>query len=194
MVAGSCNNVVATPEPTGQTFGANAYETTNWISGDFSDDVAIGDDLTITDDLTLAGDLNTVNYVSSTAVVRESYATYSSAASSQTLCALQNSGSLDRVLTGVTLVYATDTATGGGSQRFTVSLSATTGATGTGSYLLFDSSDIAVPTNGINNITTTSTLMGTGGAPILWTKNTYLNFLIASPTTTFAGDCRASYY
>lgn len=42
MVAGSCNVVVAaeTATETGATFGANAYETTNWISGYFSDSLS----------------------------------------------------------------------------------------------------------------------------------------------------------
>lgn len=193
-VAGSCNIGVAATEVSEaveKTFGANAYEVTRWISGEFTDDLAVLDDVTVTDDLTVGGDLITA-YASTTSLVREAYASYTSVASSQTLCSIQNTGSVNRVLDFVSLVYATNTATGGGAQQFTISLSATQGATGTGSSLLLDSA-LAVPTNGIQNITTTSTIMGATTDAILWTKNTWLNFLIASPTTTFTGDCRASY-
>lgn len=211
-VAESCNIVVAAPEvtvasvPSTGIFGANSDEISRWISGNFTDDLDVDDDLNVDGDLTITGTYTQTGtstfggYVSSTAVVREAYGAYTGSASSQTLCAIRNTGATNRVLDAATLVYATSTATGG-VNRFTISLSATQGATGTGANLLFDSA-FESPTNGIENITTTSTLRSastsTGalvdGIPVLWQKGVWLNFLIASPTTTVKGDCRAMYY
>lgn len=186
-VAGSCNIVVAAPEQPVQvaqqeSFGAvksRADEFTEWIAGRFTGELIV----------TGTSTLNT--YVSSTQVALATGDGYVSSASSQTLCAIRNTGSQDRILTDVMLGYSTNTATGGGSQRFTISLSTTQGATGTGSNLLFDAANVTVPTDGLLSFTTTSTLQGTGAVRVIWRKGDWLNYLIASPTSTFSGDCRA---
>lgn len=169
--------------PVESSFGSSAEKTTNWTAGSFSEDLGV------------FGTSTFWGYVSSTNVTGEAYKAYRSSGSSQTLCSILNSGNLPRVLNGVTLMYATSSRTygGGASVPFSISLSATAGATGTGSNLLFYAST-TIPTNGTNNITTTSTLSGTGGAPILWNVGTYLNFLTGTPTSTLVGDCRATYY
>lgn len=147
------------------------------------------------------GTVELAGSVSSTAVVKEAYSSYAaSSASSQVLCSIPNTGVVPRVLKDVFLTYATNTATGG-NYAFTVSLSSAANTTGTGSNLLYYNT-LAAPTNGIRNVTVSSTLSGfttstpgaaTAPAPALWFPGTYLNFMIASPTTTLGGDCRASY-
>jgi len=160
--------------------GANAGEVTYWISGDFSDD------LNVQDTLTTVG-ANITGNVTSTSLVTSKRIAFTSSASSQTLCSIRNTTGADRVLAFADLIYATTTATGG-SYRLTVSQSATASATGTGAQLYFDGF-VSAPTNGINNLVPTSTLSGTNGVRDIWKAGNYINYLIASPTTTLAGTC-----
>lgn len=190
---GGCNIVINQASPVIQQSEDQFGGTTGLDSLRLKNDLTVDDDVTVTGDLAVTGTSTVAGYTSSTSIVREAYAGYTGSASSQTLCAIRNTGSQDRILTEAMTGYATNTATGGGVQRLTISLSTTQGATGTGSNLLFDSSDLAVPTNGLLNFTTTSTLQGTGAVRAIWRKGSWLNFLIASPTSTFSGDCRASY-
>jgi hypothetical protein len=172
--------------------GANAGEITYWTSGDFSDDLNVQDTLTVAGNTTFTGGLSISGNVTSTSVVKDSVSSFTSSASSQTLCSLRNTTGADRVLDDVTLVYATSSVTGG-TYRFTISTAAAAATTGTtlGTDLLNDIA-YAAPTNGINNLTATSTLMGTTGAKIIWRSGYYLNYMIASPTSTLTGSCRAT--
>lgn len=165
-----------------QAVGANSGEITYWISGDFSDD------LNVQDTLTTVG-LNITGNVTSTSIPTSKVSSYTGSASSQAFCSILNTTGADRVLAFADLVYATNTATGGGTQRFTISQSSTASATGTGSQLYFDGY-VSVPTNGINNLVPTSTLSGTSGVRDIWKSGNYINFLQASPTSTLSGSCR----
>lgn len=166
--------------------GANAGEITYWISGDFSDD------LNVQGTLTTAG-LEITGNVTSTSVATSKVTSFTGSASSQTLCAIRNTSGADRVLVGADLVYATSSVTGGTYDSLTISQSSTASATGTSPDLYY-SNTISVPTNGINNLTSTSTLYGTGGARAIWKSNNYMNFLIGSPTSTLSGNCRVLSY
>lgn len=127
--------------------------------------------------------------VTTTSLVTDKVQTFTSSASSQSLCSIQNTTGSDRVLGVPTIVYATSSVTGG-TYRFTISQSATANATGTGANLYFDAG-FSVPTDGLNNLTTTSTLTSTGS---IWRSGNYVNFLVASPTSTFSGNCRLPSY
>lgn len=174
--------------PNETKFGSSADVTTNWTAGAFSADLTVGGIFTNSGTSTISG------AVSSTAVTGEAYGAYASVASSQSLCTIRNTGSNDRVLMNVTLGFATTSITGTTAQNFTISLSSTQGATGTGSDLFVNNgANYTLPSDGTMTFITTSTLAGTGGATRVWRKGDWLNFLIGSPTTTLKGDCRASY-
>lgn len=145
----------------------------------------------ITDDLTVKDAMSVAGTVSSTSLEKTVTQPYTASASSQAFCSVQNTTGRDAILDSVSLVYATSTATGG-LYRFTISNTSAAATTGTGAALLYDNS-FAPPTNGIKNITTTSTLEGTGGLKQLWYSGQYVNFLVASPTTTAAGFCSVVY-
>lgn len=162
--------------------GATAGQVTYWTSGDFSDELNVQGN-TITSGLSVTGN------VTSTSLPTEKVVSYTSSGSSQTFCSIRNTTGADRVLAFADLVYATSSATGGATQRFTVSQSSTASATGTGSQLYFDGF-VSIPTNGVNNLVPTSTLSGTNGARDIWTAGNYINFLQASPTSTLRGNCR----
>lgn len=168
------------PIASSEKFGAYApvpSETSNFTS------VTVSDDLTVGDAMSVAGT------VSSTGLEKNFYSTFASSASSQTLCSFQNTTGRNVVIDSVSLVYATSSATGG-SYRPTISIS--TAANTTGTTLLYDNT-FAAPTNGIQNVTATSSLEGTGGLKSLIPSTQFVNFMIASPTTTLAGYCAASY-
>ncbi len=126
--------------------------------------------------------------------------TITSSASSQTLCSFENDTGRDLVLSNVGVIYATNTATGG-LWRVSISQSSTASATGTGSNIYYDEA-FSVPTNGLTNLNTTSTLLGysgTGGTNVtstqaLFRSGYYLNYLIATPTSTGNFTCSALVY
>lgn len=146
--------------------------------------------------------------VLTTSVPTDQVLSFTGTTATQKLCSIQNNTGADRVFGNANIIYATSTVTGG-TYRFTISQSATAGATGTTSY--FDNT-IAVPTNGLKAVTATSTLTGaftstsTSIGPLLdgnasaqpqkvvWVAGNYINFLIASPTSTITGSCRATSY
>lgn len=162
--------------------GATAGQVTYWTSGDFSDELNVQGN-------TITSGLNVTGNVTSTSLPTEKTVSYTASVSSQTFCSIRNTTGADRVLAFADLIYATSSATGGATQRFTVSQSSTASATGTGSQLYFDGF-VTVPTNGVNNLVPTSTLSGTNGARDIWTAGSYINFLQASPTSTLRGSCR----
>lgn len=176
------------------SFGLASQDvTTNWTAGNFSSDLSVGGILSVSGTTIFGGGLTVAGNVTTTALETDRVVTLSSSASSQTLCAIQNNTGADRVLDNTTLVYATSTATGG-TYRIMISQSATAGATGTTVY--FDHQPSA-PTNGTNNLTTTSTLIGVGSSDALkdiWKSGNYINFMVASPTTTLSGTCRVISY
>lgn len=164
--------------------GANSGEVTYWISGDFSDD------LNVQDTATVAG-LTVTGNVTSTSMPTTKTTSYTASASSQSLCAIRNTTGADRVLDSVVLTFATTTVTNG-FYRFTISQATTAATTGTTLGTdLYNDIVYAVPTNGILNLTATSTLMGTSGAKVIWRSGNFLNFMVASPTSTLSGTCKA---
>ena len=139
-----------------------------------------------------AGGASIAGYVTTTSLVTDQVTSYTSSASSQTLCSLLNSSGADRVLDQVVLTFATSTATGG-SYRFTVSQASAVATTGTTLGTdLYNDIVYAAPTDGLVNLTATSTLMGSTGAKVIWRSGRFINFMIASPTTTLSGTCRAT--
>lgn len=165
------------------SFGANSWETTEWISGSFTDDLTVTDSVTVGNDLTLRGDL-----VSTSTPQLKSQA-FTSSGSSQSLCSIQLTEAA--TILDVGLEFATDTATGG-INWFTVSQSTTANATGTGANLYADT-QLESPTNGLTNLLTTSTFRGSSAVYDTWDANSYVNFLIASPTSTLTGKCQVLY-
>lgn len=161
----------------------DAARTTEWISGRFTEDLQVQRQFEVIATSTINGFAITDSLTKATSTA------YISGASSQTLCAIQNKSSETRTILGVSLGYATNTRTGGATNNLTISLSATQGATGTGTDVLFNAFN-AVPTDGLQAITTTSSPQT---AYVRWLPNWYLNFLIDSPTSTYTGNCRASF-
>lgn len=167
-----------------EVVGANSGEITYWISGDFSDD------LNVQDTATVAG-LTVTGNVTSTSMPTTKTTSYTASASSQSLCAIRNTTGADRVLDNVTLTFSTTTVTGG-FYRFTISQATTAATTGTTLGTdLYNDIVYAVPTDGIRNLTATSTLMGSTGAKVIWRSGNFINFMVASPTSTFSGTCKA---
>lgn len=140
--------------------------------------------------LTISSGASISGNVTTTSLVTDIVTAFSSSATSQVFCSIRNTTGVDRVLSDASLIYATDTNTGGGAQNFTISQSASA-ATGTGADLYLNQA-FDVPTNGTNNLTTTSTLLTTAQA--IWKAGNYVNFLTASPTSTLAGKCRITSY
>jgi hypothetical protein len=126
--------------------------------------------------------------VTTTSLVTEKKTAFTSTASSQTLCAIQNTTGADRVLLSADLMYATSSATSGTFYP-TVSQSGTISATGTGSNLYYENNLVAIPTNGISNVLTTSTLTSVRS---VWKAGNFINFLVAVPTSTLTGSCRVT--
>lgn len=186
---GGCNITINSGSATVSSPEFSAPEEFGGTTG--LDTLYLKGNLIVDKELQLTGGVTSTitGYVSSTSVVREAYSVYTSSASSQTLCALRNTGDLDRILTGVTLGYNTTSRTASTGQYFTISLSSTQGATGTGSNLLYDNQPLSLQ-NTVRQFTSTSTL---STATAVWRKGDFLNFLIASPTSTLEGNCRASY-
>jgi len=118
-------------------------------------------------------------------VVQSVSQAFTSSASSQALCSIQNTSGYTRTLDSVDLLYATSTLTSG-SVRLHVSV-ANTGAT-TGTPLLYDNT-VSVPVSPA--ITTTSTLFT---AKTAVSNGQYVNFMIASPTSTLSGRCQATWH
>lgn len=177
--------------------GANAGEITYWTSGDFSDDLNVQDTIAVGGNATFAGGVTITGNVTSTSIPKANATSFTSSASSQSLCSIRNTTGADRVLDNVTIVYATSSATGG-IYRFTISQASTAATTGTalGTDLFLDRFFDA-PTDGLNNLTSTSTLMvgtgsGSNASKVIWRSGYYLNYLIASPTSTLRGSCRAT--
>lgn len=174
-----------------EAVGANSGEITYWTSGDFSDDLNVQDDLTVAGDTSFTGGVTLTGNVTSTSVPTTKTSSYTASASSQSLCAIRNTTGADRVLDNVTLTFATTTVTGG-FYRFTISQASTAATTGTTLGTdLYNDIVYAVPTDGIRNLTATSTLMGSTGAKVIWRSGNFLNFMVASPTSTFSGTCKA---
>lgn len=135
----------------------------------------------------LAG-LDITGNVTSTDLITTDRQSFTSVSTSQSLCSFRNNTGSDRLLAGAFPVvgYVTTTVTGG-TFRVTISQSSTANATGTGSQLYYDNV-ITVPTNGVRNVSNTSTLSSVAD---VWKAGNYLNVLIASPTSTLSGFCTA---
>lgn len=192
MVAGSCNNVVATPEPASETFGANAYETTNWISGDFSDDVAVGDDLTVSGDATIAGTLAVTGDITGEYLTHISQSAIVSVTTTQELCDMTNSGTTPRRLLDSGAQFGTQVT--GETENMTVtsnfSGTATTGTAGTNllndyTWALSSASSTFSASSTAGFVTLTDQTMKT------WDPGEHLVYMTSSPTTTLSGTCYA---
>lgn len=174
VVSGDAND---SETPAG-TFGAAVDETSVWTSGRFTNN------LTVLNNLTVNGRISST---SSNALLTRSF---TSSGSSQTLCSIQNPTSRPVTVETTALQYATTTRTGGPNPRFTISVSSSaTAATGTAPNLLLDQV-FDFPTNGLTNVTPTSTL---DTARVVLQSGYYLHFLIDSPTSTLSGVCQASF-
>ncbi len=134
----------------------------------------------------LAG-LDITGNVTTTGLLTSSAEDFTSVTTTQTLCSIRNTTGADRVLAGAfpTLEFSTSSNTGG-TYHLTISQSASAGATGTGSDLYYEN-QLSAPTDGVANLTATSTVSDTGD---IWYAGNYINFLIGSPTTTLTGTCR----
>lgn len=118
-------------------------------------------------------------------VVQSVSQAFTSSASSQALCSIQNTSGFTRTLDSVDLLYTTSTVTSG-SVRLHVSVASAAATTGT--PLLYDNT-VSVP--GAATITTTSTLFSAKSAVA---NGRYVNFMIASPTSTLSGRCQATWH
>ena len=179
-------NGVAQTISTGKemTFGSAADVTTNWTAGAFSDDLSVGKITTLSGTTTVIGPaLGAVTAATSTS--------FSASASSQSLCTIQNKSGGNRILDAVGMFYATSSRTASTGQYFTISLSSTQGATGTGVSLLVDQgANWSLQDTVQQFVGATSTL---DTARVIWRNGDWLNFLTANPTSTYSGKCLVSY-
>lgn len=118
-------------------------------------------------------------------VVQSVSQAFSSSASSQVLCSIQNTSGFTRTLDSVDMVYATSSLTSG-NVRLHISVSDS--ATATGTTVLFDNTS-AVPASA--TFTATSTLFT---AKSVVRDGKYINYMISVPTTTLSGRCQATWH
>lgn len=152
--------------------GANAWETTNLISLELSDDLSIGDDLTVTGDLNLTGNaLGSVVY----------RPTVTMTTATTTPCAIQNTTGSDRILAAVSGVW-TSTA-GAGTVGLQVGTSTNQYTAGTPKLI---SNAAFANSASADVVATTSTLQS---AYAIWGASEWLVW--NTTTSTNAGTCSA---
>lgn len=166
-------NVSVKPEASSEeTLGANAWETTNLISLELSDDLSIGDDLTVTGDLNLTGNaLGSVVY----------RPTVTMTTATTTPCAIQNTTGSDRILAAVSGVW-TSTA-GAGTVGLQVGTSTNQYTAGTPKLI---SNAAFANSASVDVVATTSTLQS---AYAIWGASEWLVW--NTTTSTNAGVCSA---
>jgi len=166
-------NVSVKPEaPSEETLGANAWETTNLISLELSDDLSIGDDLTVTGDLNLTGNaLGSVVY----------RPTVTMTTATTTPCAIQNTTGSDRILAAISGVW-TSTA-GAGTVGLSVGTSTNQYTAGTPKLI---SNATFANSASADVVSTTSTLQS---AYAIWQASEWLVW--NTTTSTNAGTCSA---
>lgn len=161
-----------------KVFGASPNGTTAWSSdGSFSGDLAVGGALTVTGVTTLTGAVS--GNVPNTSVITMTSGT-------TTPCAVRNTSGSTRTLIAIGTTER-GTAASLGAIRFTAGTGTT--AFATSYYTKFLGGALNTKINGVDTITTTSTLMS---AYSPWRNNEWLIFY--SATTVHAGTCRVVYY
>jgi hypothetical protein len=188
VVSGDAATGGTTSNQTGEKkFGAgNPGETTNWISGAYSDALDVAGATTL-NTLNVTGETNSgyLAHVASSTIV--------SVTTTQDVCRLQNTYGSAKRLVDVGITYSARSVAQYPERTVTSTINLSnnpTLATSTGQMY----GDVTTLSTVSSTLTTTSTLLGTGGVASLWGRNQYLHFGISAPTTTLAGNCYAIYY
>lgn len=202
MVQGACNIVITTPTadisgmdvlpPTATTekFGASsgasstqADEVTRWISGDFDDDLNVDGEFVVTGTTTSFGPVRGLPKVQTRAM-----------ANSTTTCAILNNSGADRIMTGMSALFASTTYSASAATAMVAGTSTITYATNTSPILNTSLQYL----NGGLALTTTSTFGSLSNitsstlAYVLWRQGEYLTW--KSGTSTNSGTCFVEYY
>lgn len=179
---GTPNNLtVNVPDREGgdQVFGANPGETTNWISGSFSDDLSVSDELSVTGTSTFSGIVE--------GVARSSELFMASATTSA--CSFFNNSTSTRLVSNVSVIDRGTSASVGtiswnvGTSSLAHLINGKSSVSTT--ITRADSVDIIVPTSTMNDTQANTSMTPVG--IIQWRKGEYLNFVAS--TSVNAGRC-----
>lgn len=162
-----------------QVFGANAGETTNWISGSFSDDLSVSDELTVSGTTTFSGIVE--------GVARSNELFMASATTSA--CSFFNNSTSTRLVSAVSVIDRGTTASVGtiswnvGTSSLAHLINGKSAVSTT--VTRADAVDIIVPTSTMNAAQANTNMTAVG--ILQWRKGEYLNFVAS--TSVNAGRC-----